>query len=357
MKKDKTVKNRISVRWMLCPAVVLSAGLILSGCGAVRSAVMEKAEVFREVAETADIPAVVLVDEGDGDYRVAVMTSAEEATDQAEEPEEETLPEEEDDPEDAEDESTAEEALKAPREALGELRTQKIPEYAGEPYVSLNGNFPFFDMTEEFEKEETVYYGTDSLGRLTMADAILGPASMPGKNRSDIASIYPAGWQEDSYSFIEGKKLYSRCNLIGWQLSGKESEPLNLFTGTRYMKTKGLVPIETMVADIIRETGGLVRYRVTPVYEGASVLSKGVIMEGWSVEDGGATVCYCIFVYNVQPGVEIDYMTGKSCEAVLEEPEETQTEDTETEETPAEGEETEEIPSEGAETEETPAGQ
>lgn len=186
-----------------------------------------------------------------------------------------------------------------------------IPAYSGEPYVVINGNEPEFSAeykrgTGTFEK----YSALDDLGRCGAAFACLGKDLMPTEERGEIGSVKPSGWQTAKYEFIDGKYLYNRCHLIGFQLAGENANKQNLVTGTRYMNTKGMLPFENMVADYIKETDMRVLYRVTPVFDGDDLLCRGVHIEAYSVDDGGDGVCFNVFCYNVQPGVVIDYATG-----------------------------------------------
>ena len=135
---------------------------------------------------------------------------------------------------------------------------------------------------------------------------------MPTQERESISQVRPTGWQNAEYDFVDGGYLYNRCHLIGFQLTGENANEENLITGTRYMNVDGMLPFENLVADYIQETDQHVRYRVTPVYEGTDLVARGVQMEALSVEDGGEGVCFNVFVYNVQPGIEIDYATGES---------------------------------------------
>ena len=111
---------------------------------------------------------------------------------------------------------------------------------------------------------------------------------------------------------VDGKYLYNRCHLIGFQLSGENANKRNLITGTRYMNVDGMLPFENMVADYIEETGNHVMYRATPVFEGDDLVARGVQIEAYSVEDEGDGICFNVFCFNVQPGVVIDYATGES---------------------------------------------
>ena len=134
----------------------------------------------------------------------------------------------------------------------------------------------------------------------------------PNEERESISSVKPSGWVQAQYDCVSGKYLYNRCHLLGWQLSAENANKRNLITGTRYMNTEGMLPFENMVADYIRETGNHVAYRVTPIYEGGDLVARGVQMEAYSVEDDGEGICFNVFCYNVQPGVTIDYSTGRS---------------------------------------------
>ena len=81
------------------------------------------------------------------------------------------------------------------------------------------------------------------------------------------------------------------------------------------MNVTGMLPFENMVDDYVEETQNHVLYRVTPIFEGKNLVASGIQMEAFSVEDDGEGVCFNVFVYNVQPGVTIDYATGDSWES------------------------------------------
>ena len=187
-----------------------------------------------------------------------------------------------------------------------------LPAYSGQPYVAVNNNVPLFteaDMTTEaFES----YSNLDSLERCGTAYACVGTETMPTEDRGDIGSIKPSGWQSVQYDNVDGGYLYNRCHLIGFQLTAENANAQNLITGTRYLNIEGMLPFENMVADYIKETGNHVMYRVTPVFEGNSLVASGVVMEAKSVEDDGDGILYCVYAYNVQPGINIDYATGAS---------------------------------------------
>ena len=135
---------------------------------------------------------------------------------------------------------------------------------------------------------------------------------MPTEERGAIGDVRPSGWHTVKYDIVDGNKLYNRCHLIGYQLSGENANEENLITGTRYLNVEGMLPFENQVAEYVEGTGNHVLYRVTPVFTGTNLLADGVLMEAFSVEDGGAGVCFCVFCYNVQPGIVIDYATGGS---------------------------------------------
>ena len=152
----------------------------------------------------------------------------------------------------------------------------------------------------------------DALNRCTVAYACVGIDTMPTEKRGNIGSVKPTGWQVAKYDSVDGKYLYNRCHLIGFQLTAENANERNLITGTRYMNVDGMLPFENLVADYVKETDHHVLYRVTPIFSGDNLVADGVQMEAWSVEDAGEGVCFNVFVYNVQPGIEIDYATGES---------------------------------------------
>lgn len=187
-----------------------------------------------------------------------------------------------------------------------------IPAYEGKAYVAVNGNVPFFTEEELSSASYETYGELDPLGRCTVCVASVGQDLMPAEERGNIGTVKPTGWHTVKYDFIDGKYLYNRCHLIGYQLTGENANEKNLITGTRYLNIEGMLPFENMVADYVKETDQHVMYRVTPVFEGDNLLASGVLMEGKSVEDNGEGILFCVFAYNVQPGVSIDYVTGES---------------------------------------------
>lgn len=203
-----------------------------------------------------------------------------------------------------------------------------IPAFSGEPYVVIDDNEPNFpdeDFTSEGFEE---YSPLDDLGRCGVAYANVGIETMPTEERGSISNVKPTGWQSVQYDFVDGKSLYNRCHLIGFQLTGENANRQNLITGTRYMNVDGMLPFENMVADYVKETENHVLYRVTPIFEGDNLVANGVQMEAESVEDKGEGVCFNVYVYNNQPGVTIDYATGDSWASDEEQPTQSSGEDT-----------------------------
>ena len=188
----------------------------------------------------------------------------------------------------------------------------QIPTYAGEPFVVVNDNIPNFSQKDYTTESYERYDDLDALNRCTLTVACIGSDLMPTEERGSIGQVKPTGWVTAKYDFVDGKYLYNRCHLIGFQLTGENANACNLITGTRYMNVDGMLPFENMVADYIKETGNHVLYRVIPIFEGDNLVANGVTMEAISVEDNGEGICFYVYVYNVQPGVEIDYATGES---------------------------------------------
>ena len=189
---------------------------------------------------------------------------------------------------------------------------EEIPAYSGTPFVAVNENRPDFSAETLSDQAFEIYSPLDLWGRCGVAYANIGPELMPTEERGEIGQVKPSGWQTVKYDIVDGGFLYNRCHLIGYQLTGENANGQNLITGTRYMNVEGMLPFENIVAEYIRETGNHVRYRVTPIYNGTEPVARGVQMEAMSVEDNGFGVCFNVYVYNVQPGITIDYSTGES---------------------------------------------
>jgi DNA-entry nuclease len=194
----------------------------------------------------------------------------------------------------------------------GANQVKDIPDYSGDPYYVINDNQPSFAEGDYTTSSFESYSNLDELGRCGVAFANIGMDLMPTEERGSIGQVKPSGWQTVKYDNVDGKYLYNRCHLIGYQLTGENANKQNLITGTRYMNVVGMLPFENMVADYIKETNNHVLYRVTPVFNGDDLVVRGVQMEAVSVEDNSEGICFNVFVYNVQPGIIIDYATGKS---------------------------------------------
>ena len=191
----------------------------------------------------------------------------------------------------------------------------EIPEYSGNPYVIMNNNEPLFTEDEKRTLSFETYSKLDSLGRCGVAFANVGRDLMPSDKRGEIGDIKPSGWVQAKYEGIvesEPPYLYNRCHLIAYRLTAENANENNLITGTRYMNVEGMLPFEEMVAKYLDAYDNHVLYRATPVFTGRNLLADGVLLEAYSVEDEGKGICFCVYIYNVQPGIEIDYTTGES---------------------------------------------
>ena len=189
---------------------------------------------------------------------------------------------------------------------------EEIPAYSGKAYISLNNGVPTFTEEEYTTKSYEFYSDLDSLGRCGYTMACVGTDIMPTEDRGSISSVKPTGWINKEYDIVDGRYLYNRCHLIGHQLTGEDANTRNLITGTRYMNVQGMLPFENEVADYVKETENHVLYRVTPVFIGNELLARGVQIEAYSVEDEGDGVFFNVYVYNVQPGIILDYATGEN---------------------------------------------
>lgn len=195
-------------------------------------------------------------------------------------------------------------------EGTSAFSLREIPAYSGTPYTEVNGNKPYFTEAELTTQSFETYSELDSLGRCGMAYANVGQDLMPTEPRGEIGAVKPSGWHLVKYDNVDGKYLYNRCHLIAYMLAAENANPQNLITGTRYLNVQGMLPFETKVCDYVKNTGNHVLYRVTPIFDGDNLLADGVLMEAYSVEDAGEGICFCVFAYNVQPGIGIDYATG-----------------------------------------------
>lgn len=192
------------------------------------------------------------------------------------------------------------------------ITLNNLPVYSGEAYVELNDNVPSFSKKDMTSKAFEKYSKLDDLGRCGAAYANVCRETMPTEERGNIGMIKPSGWHTVKYDNVEGKYLYNRCHLIGYQLTAENANEKNLITGTRYLNVEGMLPFENLVADYVEETDNHVLYRVTPIFKGDNLLASGVQIEAYSVEDKGKGVSFNVYCYNVQPGITIDYTNGDS---------------------------------------------
>lgn len=195
-------------------------------------------------------------------------------------------------------------------EAEYQALVNTLPKYSGQAYTQVNNNKPFFKNYEIINGSFEYYGDLDELGRCDVAFASISTDIMPTEDRESVGSITPTGWQNATYDVVEGKYLYNRCHLIGYQLTGENANERNLITGTRYLNIEGMLPFENQVDDYIEKTGNQVMYRATPVFTGNNLVADGVLIEAYSIEDNGQGISFCVYCYNVQPNIKIDYLTG-----------------------------------------------
>lgn len=105
-----------------------------------------------------------------------------------------------------------------------------LPDYSGSPYVELNGNQPEFDESQFNTDSYEFYTDLDQLGRCGACYANIGQDLMPTEERGSISSVHPSGWVQAEYDCVDGKNLYNRCHLIGFQLTGENANEHNLIT-------------------------------------------------------------------------------------------------------------------------------
>lgn len=200
----------------------------------------------------------------------------------------------------------------SPTQPAETITLDSIPPYDQQPYVVLQDNVPGFQESDWTTQAFETYSPLDELGRCGVAYANICKELMPTEERGEIGQVKPSGWHTVTYDVVDGRYLYNRCHLIGFQLAGENANKENLITGTRYLNVVGMLPFENEVANYVEETGNHVLYRVTPIFQGDNLVASGVQMEAYSVEDRGEGVCFHVYVYNVQPGVGIKYETGES---------------------------------------------
>lgn len=204
------------------------------------------------------------------------------------------------------------EEIEKPQKEIASYHLEEIPPYMGESYVVINDNQPNFEKTISAKESFEIYSELDFLRRCGVAFANIGIDLIPTEKRGSIGMVKPTGWHTVKYDIVDGKYLYNRCHLIGYQLTGENANTKNLITCTRFMNTTGMLQFENQVAEYIKKTGNHVLYRVTPIFKGENLLASGVEIEAQSVEDNGTGIFFHVFVYNVQEGISIDYKTGES---------------------------------------------
>ena len=187
-----------------------------------------------------------------------------------------------------------------------------VADFSGAPYTEINGNVPFFTEEDMTTDSYESYSPLDELGRCGVCMACIGTDLMPEGDRGNISSVHPSGWHSVRYDCVEQESLYNRSHLIAYQLAGENANERNLISGTRYLNAYAMLDFEESVGDYVRETGNHVLYRVTPDFRGNELIARGLLMEAMSVEDNGRDILYCVYCYNVQPGILIDYETGDS---------------------------------------------
>ena len=316
MEKMKLLKQNL----LAAVALLLITCAVLFGCGDSTTPGVTP-DTTRDLTTdlTTDITTDVTTDViADVTTNVAETTSATEAetAGQTEEPTETTGVTETPEPETTVPEPETTEApepeVENPALSMPSFSASDVPGYTDQPYVAVNDNIPFFTPNQYVAESYEYYSPLDSLGRCGTVVASVGRDLMPTKDRESISSVKPTGWHSVSYDELGITSLYNRSHLIAFQLTGENANKENLITGTQYMNQTVMTRFENMVADYVKETGNHVLYRVTPIFTGNNLVADGVLMEGWSVEDNGDGICFCVYLYNVQPGVEIDYATGDS---------------------------------------------
>lgn len=179
--------------------------------------------------------------------------------------------------------------------------------YHGKGIIVLNSDKP------SFSKKTTKTYiklsKLDRLGRCQTAEMCASASTMPKKKRGDISAVKPAGWHQAKIK-QNGKTylLYNRSHLLAWSISGLLDDPANLSTGTQMTNQQLMTQIEREISGYIEHSKYHIMYRVTPVYRNNELVPRGFKMEAQSVETNDVSICR--YVFNIQPGVSIDYKTG-----------------------------------------------
>ena len=191
-----------------------------------------------------------------------------------------------------------------------------IPEYSSEPYITISNSIPNFQENDFTTNSFEDYSDLDDYGRCGVAFENLNKeGTMPkeNENRKSLDKVIPSGWQDTEYPEINLNNLYNKCHLIAYSLSAENANDKNIITGTRYFNISGMTPFENRVRKYLNDNpNNHCLYRVTPIYEGENKVASGITIEAESVEDKGKSICFYVYIYNVQPSVTIDYRTGNS---------------------------------------------
>lgn len=204
-------------------------------------------------------------------------------------------------------------------EGFSQSFSQQYPErvqaFSGQDYIVMMDGIPGFNQYDLENRKGENYSELDALGRCGCAVAMLDRTMMSKEERGSIGEIKPTGWVQKKYPGIVDSQppyLYNRCHLIAFALTGQNANEKNLITGTRYLNAEVMLPWEILVMKYLDTSNNHVLYRVTPFFQGEELVARGIEMEAYSVEDHGEGVCFHVFVYNQQPGIRIDYLTGES---------------------------------------------
>lgn len=193
----------------------------------------------------------------------------------------------------------------------------EVPEWDGTTeYVVVNDNHPDFSAEDiERGKSETwiELSPLDALGRTGASYACINEAMTPKEERGPIGHIKPSGWHQAKYPGIipeEPNYALNRGHQLAFCVSGLNSEEKNLFTETRQANLCQ-EEFELKTLDYIkRHKNNHVLYRATPIFNGAELMARGILLEAQSIEDTG--IEFCVYIYNAQKYIEFNYMTGAS---------------------------------------------
>ena len=195
---------------------------------------------------------------------------------------------------------------------------KSIPNSSNSTVITINNNIPLFTEEEIKYAESTgsyeKYSELDELGRCGTAIAYIGKELMPTEERGSIGDVKPSGWHtyntKNNWGIVlpsDNFYLYNRCHLIAYCLTAENDNEKNLITGTDQLN-QAMTDYEIKVARYVEDNNINVLYRVTPVFEGNNLLAKGVLIEAQTLQNND--ICFCVFVYNIQNGFNINYSNG-----------------------------------------------